>query len=336
MKDVYVSALALEGTTGAIIVALLAGLAVLALVASIVLIFGRRTASVSTRIQGYDTNPGVATGTAPESAFELGFMNSAVGATERLANRFGLMGRIESALEQTEIPLRAAEVVFLCIVGTIVSGILTFIVSQNIIIALGVMLIIGAVPLVMLSRRRVKLLRDFETQLPDILTLLAGTLRSGFSLLQGLEATALEAPEPAGRELRRAYQEARLGKSIEEALNDVADRMESADLGWTVVAISIQQEVGGNLAELLDSVAFTMNQRERLRREVRALTGEGRMSAVVLFLFPPLFAFTMYALQPNYINKLFSNTAGIVSCVVAAIMMCVGGLWLKRIVHLEV
>ena len=315
---------------------MLAGLAVLGLVGAVVVIFGRRTASVSTRIHGYDSSSGTALGPVDESAFELGFMNSAVGATERLASRFGLMGRIESALEQTEIPMRAAEVVFLCIVGTVVSGIVTFVLTENIIIALGVMVIIGAIPLVVLSRRRAKLLRDFETQLPDILTLLAGTLRSGFSLLQGLEATALEAPEPAGRELRRAYQEARLGKSIEESLNDVADRMESADLGWTVVAISIQQEVGGNLAELLDSVAFTMNQRERLRREVRALTGEGRMSAVVLFLFPPAFAFMMYSLQPNYINKLFTNTSGIIAVVIASVMMCIGGLWLKRIVHLEV
>lgn len=329
-------ALALNGTSGAIIVAVLAAAAVLGLVAAIVVIFGRRTASVSNRIQGYDAELIPAGPRAEESAFELGFMNSAVGATERLANRLGLMGRIESSLEQIEIPMRAAEAVFLAVVATIVVGMLGLILTGNLIIALGLMLIVGAIPFLFLNRKRVQTIRAFETGLPDILTLLAGTLRSGFSLSQGLEATAQEAAEPAGRELRRAYQETQLGKSIEESLNDVADRMECPDLGWTVVAIGIQQEVGGNLAELLDSVANTMNQRERLRREVRALTGEGRISALVLFLFPPTFAFIMYALQPDYIGKLFSNTGGIIACVIASVLMCIGGLWLKRIVRLDV
>lgn len=326
----------LSGRTGAIISAVIVFFAVLACVAMIIVIFGRRPQSVSSQIEAYDWSSGESSDGRDSNAFESNFMNAAVDATERLANRFGVMGRIESTLEQSEIPLRSGEIVFLAVVGTLVIGLIGFILSANLLVALILMAFAGAVPLLLLSRKRSSILRRFEEQLPDVLTLLAGTLRSGFSLLQGLEATAAEAPEPAGRELRRAYQETRMGKSVQESLNDVADRMESQDLGWTVVAIGIQQDVGGNLAELLDSVASTMNQRERLRREVRALTGEGRISALVLFLFPPGFTMLMYGMQPEYISKLFANTGGIIASVVAATLMVLGGLWLKRIVRLDV
>ncbi len=333
--NTFLGASFLSGTTGAILVAVLVALAVGGLVAMVVVIFGRRAPSVSHRIEGYELG-GTASSIEEGAAFESSLMNSAVGATERLANRFGLMGRVESALEQSKIPLRAGEIVFLGVVGVLVVGLLALVLTTNLLIALIAMTLAAALPFLLLGRKRTQTLRDFEAQLPDVLTLLAGTLRSGFSLLQGLETTANEAPEPAGRELRRAYQEARLGKSIEEALNDVADRMESKDLGWTVVAIGIQQEVGGNLAELLDTVAGTMNQRARLRREVRALTGEGRFSGLVLFLFPPVFTLLMYAVQPSYISKLFADTGGIIAVVIAAVLMVVGGLWLSRIVKLEV
>ena len=136
-------------------------------------------------------------------------------------------------------------------------------------------------------RKRQRLLR-FERQLPDTLTLLASSLRAGFSLMQGLEAVASEIADPMRRELQRVFTEVRLGRSVEDALGDAAARMESRDLEWAVMAIRIQREVGGNLAELLDTVADTMVKRERVRRELRALTAEGRMSAIVLSIISPV------------------------------------------------
>ena len=124
----------------------------------------------------------------------------------------------------------------------------------------------------------------FERQLPDTLTLLASSLRAGFSLMQGLEAVAQEISDPMQKELQRVFTEVRLGRPVEDALGDAADRMDSNDLRWTVMAIRIQREVGGNLAVLLDTVADTMVKRERIRRELRALTAEGRLSAIVLSL----------------------------------------------------
>ncbi len=132
------------------------------------------------------------------------------------------------------------------------------------------------------GRRRKK----FLSQLPDTLQLLSGTLRAGYSLMQGVEAVSQEVEDPMGHELRRVVTESRLGRPLEESLDGVAERMDSADFSWAVMAIRIQREVGGNLSELLLTVADTMTQRERLRRDVRALTAEGRMSAIVLGLLP--------------------------------------------------
>ncbi len=125
-------------------------------------------------------------------------------------------------------------------------------------------------PAVYVARRSAsKRLAAFAEALPDTLQLLAGSLRAGFSLVQAVGAVAQEAAEPMATQLQLAFNENRLGRPIEDALDDVAIRMESADLAWVVMAIRIQREVGGNLAELLDTVADTMAQRERVRREIK-------------------------------------------------------------------
>ncbi len=118
--------------------------------------------------------------------------------------------------------------------------------------------------------------KKFDNQLPEVLTLLATSLRAGYSIMQAIEAVAAEAPEPSNREFGQAMAEIRLGRPMIDALGDIAVRMESQDFEWTVMAIAIQREVGGNLAEVLQSTAETMLFRNRFRREVKALTAEGR------------------------------------------------------------
>jgi len=217
-----------------------------------------------------------------------------------------------------------------------------------IVVFLGAMMIVGVLgalgataiavisPVLYLEMRRKKRLRKFETQLPDVLNLLSGSMRAGFSFAQGLEAVAEEASEPSKRELQRVYAESRLGRPIEDALEDSADRMQSIDLVWAVMAIRIQREVGGNLAELLDTVADTMTERERLRHEIVALTAEGRMSAWVLGIFPPAFAVVLYMIQPDYMSTLFNSSIGVMAVVVSAVMAGLGFIWLRKIMAIEV
>jgi tight adherence protein B len=184
-----------------------------------------------------------------------------------------------------------------------------------------------------LAKRRQK---QFEAQLPDMLQLLSGSLRAGYSLMQGVEAVSQEVAEPMGKELRRVVTEARLGRELEESLDGVAARMQSADFEWAIMAIRIQREVGGNLAELLLTVGETMVSRERMRREVAALTAEGKISAIVLGILPPAMAGVMYVVNPKYMQVLFQETMGQVMLGIGILMMVVGFAWMMKTIKIEI
>ena len=266
---------------------------------------------------------------------ETALMQRMVGITGRLADRAGLLSRTEDALEQADLPLRPPEALFFYFAGLFVVGMLGLLVLP-IPMALGLALVAGIGPVISLHRRRGKRLREFQAQLPGTLNLLSGSMRAGFSFAQGLESVANEATQPTRRELQRVFTESRLGRPIEDALEESAQRMTSVDLMWAVMAIRIQREVGGNLAELLDTVSDTMTQRERLRLEIRALTAEGRFSGWILGLFPVVFAGVLYLIQPDYMGVLFQESFGIMAIIACAIMTFVGFIWLRKILQIEV
>jgi tight adherence protein B len=270
-----------------------------------------------------------------ERESESSLMKDMMSLTGRVAERIGVLGRVEDKLEQADLPLRPPEAIFIYL-GIVIVGFFGSVLILGPFPALIVTALAAVGPVIYLEMRRRKRLRKFETQLPDVLNLLAGSMRAGFSFAQGLEAVAEEASEPSKRELQRVYAESRLGRPIEDALEDSAARMHSIDLMWAVMAIRIQREVGGNLAELLDTVADTMTQRERLRHEILALTAEGRMSAWVLGIFPPAFAVVLYLIQPDYMTTLFSSAVGVGAVVVSAVMAAFGFVWLRKIMAIEV
>jgi tight adherence protein B len=295
---------------------------------------GDRRSDLEKRLTGFAGNEVDAEIEADRVA-ESNLMQDMVSLTGRMAERIGILNRVENKLEQADLPLRPPEALFLYM-AIVVVVFLGSVVIFGPLVALGATALAVIGPAIYLEMRRKKRLRKFETQLPDVLNLLAGSMRAGFSFAQGLEAVAEEASEPSKRELQRVYAESRLGRPIEDALEDSADRMQSIDLVWAVMAIRIQREVGGNLAELLDTVADTMTERERLRHEIVALTAEGRMSAWVLGVFPPAFAVVLYLIQPDYMSTLFSNPLGIAAVVISAIMAGFGFLWLRKIMAIEV
>jgi tight adherence protein B len=264
------------------------------------------------------------------------FMQRAVELTGQLAERQGLLDKAEVALERANLPLRAAEAIFFYLAGVAVLTLLVVGVTRNIVttlIVLAVALFAAPASLNFMAARRK---RKFESQLPDMLQLLSGTLRAGYSMMQGVEAVSQEVTEPMGRELRRVVTESRLGRPLEEALDAVADRMGSNDFAWATMAIRIQREVGGNLAELLMTVAETMTQRERLRRDVKALTAEGRMSAYVLGILPVGLGLAMWSLNPDYMSLLWEDGTGQALLIGGVLLMLGGFFWMSKIIKIEI
>ena len=271
-----------------------------------------------------------------QSRFKNPLLRRFVKSAESVAERRGLFSMIENALEQANIPLRPGEAIAGAIGLSIVLGVLVGLFTQSALfglIAAALALLAASAAVQAVARReRVR----FEQQLPDTLNLISTSLRAGYSLLQALEAVASEAPEPTAREFGRALNETRLGRTPSDALSDIAARMESVDFEWAVLAISIQREVGGNLAEVLQTAAETMMHRNRLRREMKALTAEGRISAMVLGSLPfGLFAF-LFTTNRTYLEPLFSSLAGILAIVVAIGLMLIGIFWMNKIVKIEV
>lgn len=259
-----------------------------------------------------------------------------VSGAEDIARNRGFINQIETALEQANLPLRAGEAITAIVGLAIIFGILVMVVQSSPImglIATGVIMVIAVVMVQgIASRHKAK----FERQLPDTLNLLSTSMRSGYSLLQAVEAVGAEAPEPTAREFGRAINETRLGRSPVTALKQVADRMESIDFDWAVLAISIQREVGGNLAEVLQTAANTMLQRNRLRREMKALTAEGRISAILLGSLPfGLFAFLFFS-NREYLQPMLDSTKGLMALGGALGLLLLGIFWLAKIVKVDV
>lgn len=260
----------------------------------------------------------------------------AVEITEQVAESQGYLSRAEGALERANLPLRAGEALFFYVVIVVVMTLIFLLLLQNFVGAIVVGLLSALIPPAILSFLAGRRRKQFMAQLPDTLQLLSGTLRAGYSLMQGVEAVSQEVAEPMGLELRRVVTEARLGRPLEESLEGTAERMNSPDFAWAVMAIRIQREVGGNLAELLLTVAETMTARERLRRDVAALTAEGRMSAIVLGVLPILLGIAMYVINPEYTGTLFTDGLGIAMLIMAGVSMLIGFFWMKKIITIEI
>ena len=191
-------------------------------------------------------------------------------------------------------------------------------------------------PFIFLSVKESRRRKKFVDSLPETLGLMSGSLSAGYSLPQAVDSVVRDGQDPVAGEFNRALVETRLGVPIEDALETIADRMRSKDWAWVVMAIRVQREVGGNLAELLLTVAGTLRERARIRRQIQTLSAEGRLSAWILGGLP--IAFTLYLLvaRPDYILTLTDEPLGWLMIVGGLILMTVGGLWMKKIVDVEV
>lgn len=324
----------LSGSAGQLVVVVLGGAAVTLAFLTAVMMISRREVSLDHMLQVY-TEPGAAEDEEEGGLVQTAFVQRAVEVTGDIANKQGLLVKVEGKLEQADLPLRAAEALFFYLAGALVVTVLGLVLMGPIglLVFGGLSFVLPMAVLNFLGARRRK---QFETALPDMLSLLSGSLRAGYSLVQGVEAVSREVDGPMGRELRRIITEAQLGRELEDAFESAALRVKSKDFEWAIMAIRIQREVGGNLSELLMTVADTMVERERLRRDVATLTAEGKMSAIILGLMPLVLGGLMAVINPEYMVPLFEPGLGYALLGAAVVSMGIGFAWMKKCITIEI
>ena len=245
--------------------------------------------------------------------------------------------RIEERLDGAGNPFKPAEWILVHLAAFLGSGVLGVLLGGGSLVVGLLFLALGAVgPWMFLGFKRSRRRKKFESSLPDTLQLMSGSLAAGLSLAQSIDTIVREGNEPVASEFRRVLVETRLGIGLDDALEGVAERFESKDFGWVVMAIRIQRQVGGNLAELLDTVAATMREREYMRRQVAALAAEGKLSAWVLGGLPPAFMAYLLVAKREYVMPMFTEPMGWVMLAGAGLILGVGAFWMSRLVKVEV
>lgn len=184
------------------------------------------------------------------------------------------------------------------------------------------------------ARSRRRLIR-FEEGLPDMLSITANSLRTGYSFLQAVQVVCENMRGPVRAELSRVVSEIRIGVPLEEAFRRAGERVHSEDFNLIITAVLIQRQVGGNLAEVLDSISHTIRDRIRLKREIKVLTTQGRMSGIIFMVLPAAIGFLIYVISPSYIGVLFQSSTGYTMLFVALIGQVVGFFIIRRIVRIE-
>jgi tight adherence protein B len=194
----------------------------------------------------------------------------------------------------------------------------------------------GSLPLLWLIWRRRKRLKAFQSQLPDALELISRALRAGHSLAAGFSLVQEEMPEPIGVEFGRVFEEQNLGIPMEEALTSLADRVPNLDLRFFSTAVILQRQTGGDLAEILDKIGYLVRERFKIWGQIQALTGEGRLSGVVLLALPPVLFIAVYRLNPEYIMMLFTDPMGKQMLAGAIVLQLLGAVAIKKIINIKV
>jgi tight adherence protein B len=185
------------------------------------------------------------------------------------------------------------------------------------------------------NKRRVRL-KKFAAQLPDALELVARALRAGHSLAAGMHVVAEEMPAPIAEEFSRVYEEQNLGIPLEDAMRGMVERVPNLDLKFFVTSVAIQRQTGGDLAEILDKIGYVIRERYRILGQVKALTGEGRLSGVVLIALPFVLFLVMLHIKPDYVAVLWTDRDGIKMSIFALIMQVLGAAVIKKIVDIKV
>ncbi|GAB2528231.1 type II secretion system F family protein [Paramicrobacterium agarici] len=251
-----------------------------------------------------------------------------------LLSRRGWTQPLAASLEQAGMKISPAEFLVFVISGSVVALLVGYLLA-----GLGLGLLFAAASpafaVALVNIRQSKRRAAFAAQLEDTLQLLSGGLKAGHSLLRAVDAISREAESPTNEEFARIVNETRLGRDLDDALDQAAQRMRSDDFSWIGQAIAIHREVGGDLAGVLDEVAETIRQRNQIRRQVAALSAEGKFSAYILMALPFVVVGILSLTSPSYVARFVETPLGFGLIGVSAVMLIIGGVWMKKVVSFK-
>jgi tight adherence protein B len=254
-------------------------------------------------------------------------------ATEGVLGRLKYWKHAGFLLQQADMPVRAAELFYIQLGIGAGLGILSMLAIGNVVLSLILFATGMVLPYMYVKRKAGKRTKKFESQLPDTLVAVAASLRAGHSFAQAMSTIVKDGGEPAAKEFGRVEAETRLGRSTDDALQAMAERLASRNFEFVVLAVNIQRQVGGSLAEILDMVADTVREREQFSRKVKALTAMGRASAYVLVGMPFFIGAALAAINWKYLSPLFTTSAGHIMLMVGLVMIGIGTLILRKLVN---
>jgi tight adherence protein B len=260
-------------------------------------------------------------------------LDDSPGFFERFFQRFGDINKI---FEQADTSLTIFKLMAICLGMTLVGGVVAVIVHIVPLLVPLVAIFMGSLPVLWVLMRRKRRLKQFAAQLPEAMEMIARTLRAGQSLGFGISLVANEMNQPISGEFNRVFEEQNLGIPMEQSLKELAERIPNLDLKFFVTAVILQRQTGGDLAEILDKIGSLIRDRFRIWGQVQALTGEGRLSGVVLLALPFVLFLAVYQLNPSYVMVLFNDAMGTKMLTVAVIMQIIGAIVIRKIVNIQV
>ncbi len=260
----------------------------------------------------------------------------AVGTLGQMFSRMSFTERLQTTLEQANVSWSASQLLvnLTLIASIILAGLVAL--RLPILAGLGAAVAVYILPILYLSYRRKKRLNKLVAQLPDVFELLSQALRAGHSLASGMQVIGNEMPEPAGTEFARVFHEQNLGLKIEDALSNLAERMDVLDVRFFVTAVLIQRQTGGDLAEVLDKISGVIRDRIKLHGTVQALTAEGRLSGYVLLALPFLVLAAMLKINYEYAELLWVHPTGQMLSMYAIVSMIMGWVMIKKIINIKI
>lgn len=265
-----------------------------------------------------------------------GFISLIGSQAERLGVGKRVMEKTRIELVRADIPLTGYEFNITRGLIGVMAGTVCFVVFKSWAMGIVIPLVIWFLADAYIASLKAKRLKLFSSQLGDALTLFSNSLRAGFSFLQAVSSVAREMPDPVAKEFTILLKEMSLGLSVDKALSNLLIRVPLDDLELLIIAILIQKEVGGNLAEIIDTIASTIRERITIQLEIKALTAQGKLSGIVVGLLPLLLGIVMFAFNPSYVTILFVNPIGQILIAIGIMNMIIGILLINKIVKIEV